>query len=146
MKIIRGPFAVDPNISNICFHFDGTLWCILRRSLNNVAGTDFGIIKFSDVRTFRSRPRVVGQNPDITPAELPPDCWLTEEENSPFLEQARGNDPQRAPVALRAHRHFVVIDGHHVAIDVVARSFTLLERDQMNIDVRALIENDEYEL
>lgn len=78
---------------------------------------------------------------------MPDDSWVLELDDSPFLTDCRANDAQRTADALSRHRHFIVLDGNHRVIDVVAVTAHLREhRGGLTLDVARAIEDDDWSL
>jgi hypothetical protein len=115
MKPILGPFVADPNISVALFSFDDTVWVINRRAVHDdPTAAEFGLLEFRDVRAHRVRNR----GADL---DAPPGCWATETTESEYLAQVIRADEQRTPEALAFHKHYLVNDGNHRTVDIVAR-------------------------
>jgi len=115
VKSIVGPFLPDPNVSVLLLSLDDRLWIINRRANHDEPSLPmFGLLEFLDVRAHR-----VQSGGDYLDAA--PGAWATEASNSEYWEQVVRSDEQRTAEQLAQHKHYVVRDGNHRTVDVIAR-------------------------
>jgi len=145
MHAIRGPFIPDPNISTPEVSFEDRMWCIVRKALQDKSvTTEYGVVELADVRAYRCRARATGVPPDVE-GELPVNWWALQLEESEFAGHCAASDQQRRSDLLSGHRHFIVLDGNHRAIDIFARSAEARAVEtSMVLDVQRLIEEGEW--
>jgi hypothetical protein len=121
MQSLLGPFQPDTNVSVALFFFDDTVVIINRRATHtDPGGATFGLLEFLDVRAHRVRNRAADVNGPL-------EAWAFELSASEYLLEVVQSDEQRTPDALSSHKHYVVADGNHRCIDIVAREVTLRE-------------------
>jgi hypothetical protein len=119
MRALSGPFVPDTNVSGALLFFEDTLIVINRRLLQgDPAEPGFGMLQFTDVRAHRVRNE--GLN-----LERPPSAWALELSESDYLRDVVQCDEQRTAEALSRHKHYLVVDGNHRTVDVVARDVTI---------------------
>lgn len=121
MQSLLGPFQPDTNVSVALFFFDDTLVIVNRRATHTDPGrAGFGLLEFRDVRAHRVRNGAAD-------TDGPPEAWAFELPASEYLLEVVQCDEQRTPDALSSHKHYLVADGNHRSIDIVARDVTLRE-------------------
>jgi hypothetical protein len=148
MRTLHGPFVPDPHIAGIVLASDDSVWFI-NRPANHLRdrGFDYGVLELIDVRYYRRRTLHGPPHDDPPYSALEHGGWALELEQSTFLEHCVSNDPHRSREHLAAHRHFVIFDGQHFALDVVARRVAMrggkgplpLDRDRLFGDEPAAV-------
>jgi hypothetical protein len=121
VRVVDGPFLVDPNIRVLLLQLDDQA-CVLRLgALHDPAAQDqMGALLFIDVRALSLRS---ADTPfDFWVSNTIEDGWALQLDGTDYLARARREDAQRSAESLQGHFHFVVPDGNHHAVDVVARS------------------------
>jgi hypothetical protein len=120
-RIVEGPFLLDPSVRGLLLAFDDQACVIRYGALHDPRATDqWGAMLFTDLRAVALR----GSDPhqDAWLGEAIEDGWAVQLGSSDYLMRARAQDPQRTVQDLQGHSHFVVLDGNHHVIDLVARS------------------------
>ena len=121
VRVVDGPFLLDPNVRVLLIHLDDQA-CVLRLGAlhDPQAQGQLGALLFTDVRGVVLRN---GDTPfDFWVRDVIEDGWTIQLDGTEFLARARREDVQRAPESLQGHYHFVVPDGNHHVLDIVARS------------------------
>jgi len=137
VRVIDGPFHVDPNIRALLLHWDDQA-CVLRLgALHDPRAQDqIAALLFTDVRALTLRG---GDTPfDYWVGDIIEDGWAIQLDATEYLARARRDDVQRAAESLQEHYHFVVPDGNHHAFDIVARSCAVAARPAAGGDLAAL--------
>jgi hypothetical protein len=119
MRSLLGPFVPDSNVSVALSFFEDRLVVINRRILRSDAlEPGFGLLEFSDVRAHRLR----NQGLDL---ERPPSAWALVLSESDYLQQIVESDERRTAGTSSQHKHYLVRDGDHRTIDIIARDVTI---------------------
>lgn len=119
MKSLPGPFLPDRNISVAMLAFEDRAWVILRRALHDTAShANTGVVTLSGVRSYRAR--------DVEEEEMTrlmegvePTFWALELDATDYLAESLA-DTRNPPVDPSRYHHFVVTNGWHRVIDVIA--------------------------
>lgn len=129
MSAVLGPFQPDRNLSVASLAFEDRLWVLLRPfpAASSGAADVVGVLELHGVRCSRAR--------SISDAELTellddadPSFWALAIEHSAYLEDSL-DDPRNPVRDPERYRHFVVTNGWHRVIDVVATSARCHVRD-----------------
>jgi hypothetical protein len=139
VKTFPGPFLIDPNVSVALVACDGSLWCIFRSARWAAPAAMWGVVEFDDVRAYCCRP---ADKEAVKGDPVAPDAWVIEVSGSQFLAETRRNDQQRSVADLGAHRHFIVLDGNHREIDVVARGLSIRSVSTLSVDLAELFSGE----
>jgi hypothetical protein len=138
MKPIRGPILLDPNVSAGLIAYDSWAWIIKRRALHDTAGGDhrWGILMFRGVRCLRSRALPTDELVAIA-GNVPVGWWALEleESESDYLFGSFTKPP-----ANMQHKHFLVTDGNHTALELIATELSCrAQPGPLHADISSLV-------
>lgn len=133
---LLGPFALDPNVCVALFVLDDRLWVFGRRALHaDPDGPNLAVLHFDDVRAHRMQCRDAASDAAVLLDNAEFAIWAVEVPDSEYLPQVIAADERRTAADLAAHKHYVVRNGHHGRIDIVARSVRFDARHGLLPDV-----------